>query len=374
MSEQRINLIVPAVAVASTFGGVQTALELFRAASHGADRRRIISVEPLDASAIAAFPEYQAVLADDDPDDACQLVSIASPEPGTLPVGPNDTFIATFWPTAAFVLDVRRWQASTYGRAPDRFAYLIQDFEPAFYSFSAQSMLARATYDEGPSTIAIFNTALLQGHFHDMDIRFPVEFVFEPRLSPELRQFAGQPTATRARRILVYGRPGKPRNAFALIVDGLRAWRASYPDAERWSVVSAGEAHPDIDLGGGMAMHSLGKLDLPSYADQLRGSAIGMSMMVSPHPSYPPLEMAQLGLLVLTNRYGHKDLSAWHTNITSLGAPSVDSVAGDLAELCQRFESDPTVGDRGRLLREDYLDDGPQFPFADELAALLREP
>ena len=299
-------------------------------------------------------------------------MSIASAVPGTLPVGPRDTFIATFWPTAAFVLDVRRWQASTYGRAADRFAYLIQDFEPAFYSFSAQSMLARATYDEGPSTIAIFNTALLQGYFHDMGIRFPVEFVFEPRLSPELHQFVGQPAVPRARRILVYGRPGKPRNAFALIVDGLRAWRASYPDAERWTVVSAGEAHPDIDLGGDMAMHALGKLDLPAYAEQLRGSAIGVSMMVSPHPSYPPLEMAQLGLLVLTNRYGDKDLSTWHTNITSLRAPSVDSVAADLADLCQRFESDPAVGERGRLLREDYLDDGPQFPFADELAGLLQ--
>jgi hypothetical protein len=45
----------------------------------------------------------------------------------------------------------------------------------------------------------------------------------------------------------------------------------------------------------------------------------------------------------------------------------------DLAELCRRFESDPTIGDRGQLLHSEFLADGPQFPFAETVAGLLRE-
>jgi hypothetical protein len=367
----RLNLVVSSVAAASTFGGVQTAIDLFLAVASDAPRRRIISVEPLDAAVLDYLPGFRCVTAADDTDDPAQLVSISAIEAGTLPVGPNDVFIATFWPTAALVLDFRRWQTATFGRAPSWFAYLIQDFEPAFYPASAQSMLARATYDAVPSTLAIYNTALLQDYFHGAGISFPVEFAFEPRLSPALRQALGQPAVERTRQILVYGRPGKPRNAFPLIVDGLRAWRAAYPDAASWSVVSAGEVHPLVDLGGGVAMRSLGKLDLSAYGELLRTSAIGVSLMVSPHPSYPPLEMAELGMLVLTNRFDAKDLSTWHTNITSLETISVERFAHDLIALCRRFEADPTIGAEGRLLRPDYLDDGPQFPFAKEVAGLL---
>jgi hypothetical protein len=155
-------------------------------------------------------------------------------------------------------------------------------------------------------------------------------------------------------------------------VDGLRAWRSAYADAASWTVESAGQSHPDVDLGGGMAMRALGKLELRTYAAVLSQSAIGVSMMASPHPSYPPLEMAQLGMLVLTNGFGEKDLSSWHTNIMSLPSISTTAFAGGLATLCRRFELDPVVGSSGRLLRPAYLSDGPQFPFASELAELLR--
>ena len=57
-------------------------------------------------------------------------------------------------------------------------------------------------------------------------------------------------------------------------------------------------------------MRALGKLDLDAYGSLLRESAVGLSLMVSPHPSYPPLDMAHLGLRVVTNGFGPKDLSS----------------------------------------------------------------
>ena len=72
-------------------------------------------------------------------------------------------------------------------------------------------------------------------------------------------------------------------------------------------------------------MRSIGKLDLDAYAALLRESAIGISLMVSPHPSYPPLEMAHLGMLVLTNRFAAKDLATWHPNITAVDDISAEA-------------------------------------------------
>ena len=52
-----------------------------------------------------------------------------------------------------------------------------------------------------------------------------------------------------------------------------------------------------------------GKMSLDDYADILNRSAIGVSLMISPHPSYPPLEMANAGCLTITNGYEGKDMT-----------------------------------------------------------------
>jgi hypothetical protein len=416
----RLNLIVPSVAGASTFGGIRTAIDLFQCMADGATRRRVITMDALDDAAAALFEDFRVVAPGDDVDDRSQLLALTPPkivppvapaadsdvtggrryggrgkqpaaagtgsgptgqpatarpqpslEPPSIPVGRRDVFVATFWPTALFAIEARGWQTSTYGIAPRSFAYVIQDFEPGFYPRSTQHLLARATYDEPKSTIAIFNTTVLQRAFHDYGLRFSREYTFEPQLAPGLRDALVAPPIPRSRRIVVYGRPSKPRNGFGLIVDGLRAWRATYEHAADWTVVSAGESHGDIDLGHDTVLRSVGKLAFADYAELLRSSAIGISLMISPHPSYPPLEMSHLGLLVLTNRYEEKDLSKAHPNISSLETMTVAGFADGLATLCRRFEADPAAGDHARTHIPEFLDAGPQFPFAREVAALL---
>ena len=411
----RLNLIVPSVAGASTFGGIRTAIDLFEGMAGGDIRRRVISMDALDDGAASMFPDFRVVEPSDDVEDRSQLLALAAPkpvasaapaatstgpkrdgsavamtqattpataatgaiappvslEPPSIPVGRRDVFVATFWPTALFSIETLAWQATTYGTAPKSFAYVIQDFEPGFYPRSTQQLLAQTTYEAPKSTIAIFNTNVLQRAFHDQGLRFSREYVFEPRLAPALGEALVAPPMPRSRRIVVYGRPSKARNAFGLIVEGLRAWRATYEHAADWTVVSAGEQHHDIDLGHDTVLRSVGKLSFDAYAELLRSSAIGISLMISPHPSYPPLEMSHLGLLVLTNRYDEKDLSKAHPNIASLETVSVSGFSDGLAALCRRFEADPTAGDHARTHVPEFLDVGPQFPFARDVAAQL---
>jgi hypothetical protein len=369
----RLNVMLPTVEGARTFGGIRTALDVFGAIGGDVAERRVVALAGAAGDAGGALGAYTNVAPGDDPADPLQVVTLDRPG-APLAVRADDVFVATFWTTAELVARLRRWQADTYGRAPDRFAYVIQDFEPGFYPSSALSELARATYRDPTGTIGVFNTALLRDYFHESGIRFEREYTFEPRILPELRAAMAESPVARSRTIVVYGRPGTPRNALPVIVDGLRAWRTSESGAGAWTVLSVGQTHPDIDLGGDMVLHSIGKLDLDAYAALLRTSAVGISLMISPHPSYPPLEMAHLGMLVLTNRFGGKDLSTWHANIVSTDDLSAESMAARLADLCRRFEADPGAGSAGRPLRPEFTETGPQFPFAPELAAALGSP
>src|SRR4029079_19452217 len=139
-----------------------------------------------------------------------------------------------------------------------------------------------------------------------------------------------------------------------------------------WEVISVGRPHPPVELGRGLRMRALGKLDIEAYASLLTESAVGLSLMVSPHPSYPPLDMAHLGMRVVTNRFGPKDLATWHENIRSTEALTAGGIADALAAQVAAFEADPGGGERAKALRPDYLADGPIFPFADTLAERLK--
>jgi len=220
------------------------------------------------------------------------------------------------------------------------FVYLIQDFEPGFYPWSARYVLAEQTYHSDNTVIAVFNSSQLRQFLHERAYRFAEEYVFEPVFNSVLSSYLKlQKPLKKQRQILVYGRPSVPRNAFPLIVQALRLWAASDPLAPQWRVLSVGEAHPPVSLADGIALAPLGKLELHAYAQTLSASAIGLALMVSPHPSYPPLEMAAFGLRTLTNDFASKQLGRDHPNIIGLNKLSPDVIATQLAALTAAFEA-----------------------------------
>ena len=179
-------------------------------------------------------------------------------------------------------------------------------------------MTARLAYEPRWPCWGLFNSGELFAFFEAQGHRVERAFVFEPKLSNSLRPFLGGEPPVKIRRILVYGRPSVPRNCYPAVEKGLRAWAERYPEFSDWEVVSAGLAHPPMPFGRGRAMQSLGKLSLEAYGEMLRGAAVGLSLMASPHPSYPPLEMAHFGLRTVTNKYANKDLATSHPNILSI--------------------------------------------------------
>jgi hypothetical protein len=148
--------------------------------------------------------------------------------------------------------------------------------------------------------------------------------------------------------ILVYARPSTPRNAFEILVDGLCLWQQADPIVARsWRIVAAGEDFESWRAGHVSNFEIVGKLSLENYAEMLCRAAVGVGLMLSPHPSYPPLEMAEAGMVTLTNKYDGKDLSLRSDNIVSIDVLTPESLAEEIAREVDR--ATPMIGEPARF-------------------------
>ena len=82
-----------------------------------------------------------------------------------------------------------------------------------------------------------------------------------------------------------------------------------------------GRAASRIPLGAGPELELLARSD-QRYAELLREHDVGLALMLTPHPSLVPIEMASAGLLTVTNTFENKDARA-------LGAISTNLIAAE---------------------------------------------
>lgn len=224
-------------------------------------------------------------------------------------------------------------------------------------------MLARAAYDDSAPLWGIINSGNLARYMHAVGHSFERSFVFEPVIAEALRPYLDRVAASaRQPRLLVYGRPNVERNCFPALIRGLRRWVHDYPEFADWELISAGVPHDPVDLGSGRKLTSVGKLSLDAYAEMLLSCSAGVSLMASPHPSYPPLEMAHFGLQTVTNGYFCKDLAAFHPNILSVNTIAEGPLAAALAEACRKASAPPAD-----YADPEYLRSEP-YPFLGDLA------
>ncbi len=189
-------------------------------------------------------------------------------------------------------------------------------------------------------------------------------------MNPEID--AALEPAARERLMLVYGRPHVERNAFELIVESIFRWQQRDPiRASRWRVVFLGEDFPPSRVYPVQNAVVRGKVSLARYDDYLSRASVGVSLMLSPHPSYPPLEMAEAGLVTVTNDFEGRSLGLRFDNILSIERAEPFSLADAIEAAVMRAE--PMIGgvwprQRGRAPE---IDPAAIFD-ADALAARLR--
>lgn len=276
---------------------------------------------------------------------------------GALSVRPKDIMMTTYWSTHYILSGVVRYQKENFG-TDTKLIYLIQDFEPGFYPWSTEYLLCESTYKTG-NTIAVFNSGNLKNYVEKQGYVFDYAAKFEPRLNTTLLDYMDKTRHIKKKKqIIVYGRPKVNRNCFAIIVQALKLFIEQYEGAGEWEFLSIGGKHRDVRLAKGHVLKACGKLTLENYAKVLAASSVGVSLMCSPHPSYPPLEMAAYGVKTITNSFVCKDLSGFSANILSLDVVNFDTVADAIMEAVSDYQnSSPMTGDDIYLQLDNQFDE-----------------
>ncbi|WP_424360144.1 rhamnan synthesis F family protein [Methylocystis parvus] len=341
----RLNLLTPTVNPHQIFGGVATAMKLFTAVADALgedyDRRIIATDADIEPEAYESLPDYEAVPHAASLDVGRRLLVDAYERDGSrLDLRAGDIFIATAWWTALFALDVERDRARLFGRELP-FVYLVQDDEPYFHGRSSRYALAESTYRHGDRTIAVINSEEL---YEVMCGKYAFREAYCIPYAMNAQIFTALQPAPRERLLLVYGRPHVTRNAFELICDGLFRWQQRDPiRASRWRILFLGEEFPETLVYPVMNASVGGKVSLTDYASYLSCASVGVSLMLSPHPSYPPLEMAEAGLLTITNHFEGKNLTSRFDNIVSLDLLEPAALADAIESAVAAME--PRIGE-----------------------------
>lgn len=372
--EKRLNLLVPSLNPEHVFGGISTALKFFDklAAESGFALRMILTDSAPHRSVINEYGKkgYKFVTPEKNSGDRMQIVSYNDRFNRSIPVSENDIFMFTGWWTAYSTQDAYVEFEKNEGISPNPFIYFIQDYEPGFYPWSTRYLLADATYRSDYKQIAIFNSKLLSEFFKINNYEFYEEFDFDPTLNGKLKEILVNSVGkvNKKKQILVYGRPSVERNAFNLLVAALKRWVEIQENVYEWEVLSAGEYHLPVELGKGVELKSVGKLTIEQYAETMLNTYAGISLMSSPHPSYPPLEMSVFGVKVITNTYANKDLSDFNENMISLSNISPNNIAVNLNKICNEYSNEMEL----KITNNDYINNDNIFDFVNDIINIYR--
>ena len=324
-----LNVLIPSLQMRHASGGPNTAFILGILLARAGLQVRFLSTDAPLENTLKPIKGHIERLTGFHPDDlSVELVDACSRE-RAVPIGRNDIFFATAWWTA----QMARSASCMLHNA--RFLYLIQDYEPLFYGAGENMVDAADTYDL--DFFPIINSRFLRNHLVTekvgkfADAAFAQRaVVFDPAVSQDFFKVSSDQVR---RRVLFYARPTiAARNLFGLGVAALRAAiESGVFSVGGWDFVGMGEAFDPIDLGNGHMLRSAPWLGFAEYARQMRESHVLLSLMLSPHPSYPPLEMAACGGKVVTTVFGSKtaeELSALSPNIIGVQPKIQDLVDG----------------------------------------------
>lgn len=305
----RVTVVTDGINVGSSFGGVGTSLIMAAqmAKRLNAAIRVVTRTDPADAANFGAVLAANHVPWDGNVDFVHSSVEDGQP----VAVGPDDVFLTTSW-----------WTTAAVRRAvnPARIICLVQEDERMFYPHGDDRLRCHETLSD-PAVRMIVNSRLLFEHFVDgpeplADLRDRAVW-FEPAFPASILDGRHRSDGSGRRRFFFYARPNNLRNLYwrgleaiaAVMEDGLL-------DPEEWDVFFVGRDLEKLVLPGGVPPHLRQNLPWAEYVDLVRTMDAGLCLMDTPHPSYPPLDLAASGAVVVTNRHGRKtSLLSYSSNI-----------------------------------------------------------
>lgn len=312
-----VSMITDSVDAHSLFGGVGTAIVfgVLAAQRLGARFRLVTRTTPPLAEALGEMLKAHRI----DWSGPTELVHLPVDGDGSLFLGPRDVVVTTSW-----------WNtASALGAVPARqIVYLLQEDERMFYPFGDVRLRCEEVLSR-PDLRVVVNSQLLAEHFlgpsgvaglMDRAVWFDPAFPAAPAVPDPFRD-GGKSN-------FFYARPNHGRNVYWR---GLEAIEAAVCegvlDPAAWNFTFAGSDLPKMTVGG-VEPRIVPKVSWMDYAAMTARIDLGLCLMDTPHPSYPPIDLAAAGAVVVTNTHRNKtSLDAWSANIVCSNISVRDLVA-----------------------------------------------
>ena len=321
-SGRRISLITDSISQGSLFGGVGTALILASEMANRLDARlRIITrTEKAPPSNVEHVLKVYGLELRQEPQFLFASIHDRLQEVELLP---DEVFLTTSWWTTA----------ATLPAVPhENILYLLQEDERMFYPHGDDRLLCESVLARTDIRFLV-NTELLFDHLVGSGLPNIATqgSWFEPAFPPAV--FRPRPVGNPGkRRFFFYARPNNLRNLYFLGIQVIeRAVNLGVLEPGEWEICLVGKDIPAVAFGGVPAVR-MENLSWSEYAELIGGVDLGLCLMATPHPSYPPLDLAASGAVVVTNRFGNKqDLSSYSANILCADC-TVDALVDGLRE------------------------------------------
>ncbi len=296
---KRLNLVTDSINSDSLLGGVATALIV---ATEFANKYnfelRIITrnseVNPLNYKNIMKVSGIE-------PSEKISFYSdwerYQKPIDFKLELGPNDIFFATSWWSAKAIEE-------TIGN--NQFFYIIQEVETFFYNFGSEHLMCSQIM-EHKNIDFIVNSKYLYDYFKLYNPNIINHgYYFEPAFPNNLYKCKDFKKKSHYK-LFFYARPNNPRNLYSFGIEVLdKAISLGILDTSCWDIYCVGQNAPEITFCNGYKTKNMGQLSWTEYADFLSDVDLGLCLMYTPHPSYPPYDVACSGGVVLSNKMLNK--------------------------------------------------------------------
>lgn len=205
--------------------------------------------------------------------------------------------------------------------------------------------------------VFVLNTQLLQRHLtagpNPIAGLASRSVFFEPAF-PSMRP-SNSPRQPGKRKFFFYGRPNNLRNLYLRGLEVItQAILSGVLDPKEWEFHFAGKDLPSASLPGDPDIHFHLQIGWGEYASLLQTIDIGLTLMDTPHPSYPPLDLACSGAIAVTNTSGIKsDLSHYSKNIICK-PPTINALVEGIAEAVRMSDAERSANLRSAQISKDW--------------------
>jgi hypothetical protein len=218
----------------------------------------------------------------------------------------GDIYITTSWWTTYSTLE---------SISASQIIYILQEDERMFYPYGDDHLLCHRILRSNDLRYVI-NTKLLYDFLvstglPNLEARGSY---FEPAFVPHSpsKQPIRLSREKSKRKFFFYARPYNTRNLFYLGIEVVRkAVLCKLLDPHDWEIYFVGKDLkgniPNSSYFFGLSPILVENLSFENYIDFVGKIDLGLSLMYTPHPSYPPLDLAASGAVVVTNKFANKE-------------------------------------------------------------------